>query len=194
MLHPVRRSRFERALQAHQDPTILFVCLGNICRSPYAEHRLRADLAAVGATHLEIESAGFVQPDRPSPPEAQRVAARRGLDLSEHRSRTLDEEIMRRADLIFVMSTGQRRDLEQAFGRSDGVLVLGDGDPETIESRTIMDPVERPESVFETVYDRVDRCCALVTATLSPSATRARDAPDRDAGEPRRPLRMGVGF
>lgn len=154
---------------------VLFVCHGNICRSPYAEHALRRDLAAAGEERWSVESAGFVKPDRPSPAEAREVAARRGVDLETHRSRTMTTELVSEFDLIYVMSSAQARSMRELFGvRPESVWVLGDLDPGAISKRTIRDPVEQPEAVFEEVYDRVDRCIQVVAEGLSALATAPR--------------------
>lgn len=125
------------------------------------------------------------------------MAHRRGLDLSAHLSVVLDDEVIGNADIIFVMSRRQQRDLMRQFGRSEDVFVLGDGDPLAIESRTIKDPVEKPESVFEVVYDRVDRCCALVVAslveeTLGTSMATPSES-EVEASRDHRPIRMVAG-
>jgi len=69
--------------------TVLFVCTGNICRSPMAEGLLRARLADRGVS-AEVQSAGLTFDDREATREAIAVAARAGIDISNHRSRIVD--------------------------------------------------------------------------------------------------------
>lgn len=103
------------------------------------------------------------------------MAARRGVDLGTHRSRTMTTELVSGFDLIYVMSSAQARSVCELFGaRPESVWVLGDLDPEAISKRTIRDPVEQPESVFEEVYDRVDRCIQVVAEGLIALATAPR--------------------
>ncbi len=219
LLHPLRRRRARRAVRARRDAArILFLCLGNICRSPYAAAVLRRELSGRPDAPA-VESAGLLAPGRPSPPEARRVAARRGVDLAAHRSRRIgaaraadpapraeegvtgaaDPVEVAAADLVLVMDARQRaraRALLAAApegvaspgagaaeaarpeaarpeaGRSrtearpPTVLLLGDLDPAPIHRRTIRDPIEQPEEVFEAVYDRIDRCVRALAAEL----------------------------
>lgn len=85
---------------------ILFVCLGNICRSPTAEAVLRA-LAAREAPELplEVDSAGTADyhVGQPPDPRTRAAAARRGYDLSALRARTVDSADFERFDLILAM-------------------------------------------------------------------------------------------
>ena len=144
------------------------MCHGNICRSPYAEHALLREMAAARRDGWTAASAGFVQPGRPSPVEARTVAARRGLDLEAHRSRLLTRELVAACDLVYVMSAAQRRSLLDLYGGEPArVWILGDLDPNTIARRTIRDPNEQPEEVFEEVYDRIDRCLRAFTGAIA---------------------------
>ena len=78
---------------------VLFVCKGNICRSPFAEALARGRL---GSTP-EFESAGYLpRPGRPSPEHARDAASALEVDLSGHRSQVLTEALVDRADVIFV--------------------------------------------------------------------------------------------
>jgi len=154
--HPVRR-RAARALVAERRPgSVLVVCHGNICRSPFAAAALRRALTGTG---IAVASAGFVGPGRRPPPDAIAVAARHDVDLSAHRSRLLDQATVRGAGLVVVMDMDQRRAICSRFGlaRRD-VVVLGDFDPAPIETRTVRDPLNAPPAVFEAVYARIDAC------------------------------------
>lgn len=149
--------------------SILVICLGNICRSPYAEHRLTDELARAGLDDVRVVSAGFILPGRSSPEAARRVAARRGLDLENHRSRVVTPEMARAADVTLVMAPGQLRQLRQVAGAEPGgpSIVLGDLDPSPIDRRTIVDPYDQSDDVFEAVYERIDRCCRRLVEALS---------------------------
>ncbi|MFW6193280.1 MAG: hypothetical protein ACOC83_07315, partial [Gemmatimonadota bacterium] len=88
VLHPLRRRRARREVRtsAFAGP-VLFVCQGNICRSPYAAGAFLRALPDGWRTRVAVSSAGFVGPGRGSPTTALRVASRRGVDLTAHRSR-----------------------------------------------------------------------------------------------------------
>ncbi len=140
------------------------VCHGNICRSPFAAALLARDLAPAG---VRVDSAGFTAPNRPCPPEAVTVAARRGVDLSAHRSRLLTATAAHAADLVVVMDPDQGRSLCDRFGRLwRDILVLGDLDPERIAARPIRDPVNQDAEVFEEAYARIERCIAQLIRAL----------------------------
>jgi protein-tyrosine phosphatase len=85
---------------------VLFVCLGNICRSPTAEGVLRA-LAAREAPELEVEvdSAGTAayHVGQPPDPRSRAAAARRGYDLSTLRARSVEAADFEHFDLILAM-------------------------------------------------------------------------------------------
>lgn len=172
LLHPLRRRHVERALRRGEPPDrVLFVCLGNICRSPYAEQALERALSDASAA-TEVVSAGFIGPDRRSPAAARQVAEERGLDLYEHLSRPLSDELLETSDLIFVMDRVQQRALRRRTERDD-VFVLGDLDPEWAGRRTIRDPVEQPPEVFEEVYGRIDRCVERLASLLDRGVDRS---------------------
>ncbi|MGH7449055.1 MAG: ATP-grasp domain-containing protein, partial [Longimicrobiales bacterium] len=150
-------------LRTHAPRSVLIVCLGNICRSPFAAAVL--EQRAAGRA-LRVESAGFLEDGRPTPAAALNSALRRGIDLSAHRSVRVTDALVQSADLVIVMDRAQRRALQERFERSDGVLVLGDLDPEPIDTRTIRDPFDQAEEIFDQVYDRIERCVHTLTLCL----------------------------
>ena len=88
---------------------VLFVCTGNICRSPSAEGVLRKMAAEAGlAGRIEIDSCGThgYHTGEPPDPRAIRQAARRGYDLEDLRARTLVDADFTRFDLILAMDQG----------------------------------------------------------------------------------------
>lgn len=166
VLHPLRRRRVRATLSGRVAPrSVLVVCHGNICRSPFGAAVLRRRLAGTNGA-VRIESAGFIGPERPCPAHAVAVAARRGVDLSTHRSKLLVADLAT-MDLILVMDPAQRRAVCDRFGRLPrDVVVLGDLDPLWAETRTIRDPVEQPREAFEESYARIERCVAELVNTL----------------------------
>lgn len=85
---------------------VLFVCMGNICRSPTAEGVLRqAALVALPNISIEIDSAGthaYHLGEAPDP-RARRAAEARGIDLSSLRARRIETEDFARFDLVLAM-------------------------------------------------------------------------------------------
>lgn len=172
LLHSLRRRRTLELLRGRARPdSVLVVCHGNLCRSPFAAALLRQALHPVG---VRVDSAGFVRPERPAPPEAVTAAARRGVDLSDHRSRLLTPDLARAADLIVVMDPVQQRHVRERFVRAvRDVIVLGDLDPappEGVGLRTIRDPIGQGADVYQTSYARIARCVAALVSVLADEA------------------------
>jgi protein-tyrosine phosphatase len=84
---------------------VLFVCMGNICRSPTAEGVFRHALQLHGDKSIEIDSAGTHAYHTGEPPDRRAIAAaqRRGIDLSGLRARQVADEDFARFDLILAM-------------------------------------------------------------------------------------------
>ena len=85
---------------------VLFVCMGNICRSPTAEAVFRHYVESAGLSeHILIDSAGTHDYHIGDPPDlrTQRAAKQRGYDLSGLRGRQVEEEDFRRFDYVLAM-------------------------------------------------------------------------------------------
>lgn len=167
-LHPRRRNQALDVLHSLESPaSVLFVCHGNIYRSPYAEAAFRARMGERGAG-IVIQSAGFVGPDRPVPQASLELARSRGLDLAQHRSQLLTKPLVGASELIVVMSAEQKQQINQRFGYPlRRLLVLGDLDPEGSERRTIIDPWNRPPEALHAAVDRIERCVEVLVETLN---------------------------
>lgn len=100
--------------------TILFVCLGNICRSPTAKAVFDWKLQEAGLS-VATDSAGTTGYHAGSPPDprAQRIAGQWGLDISGERARIVTSDDFVRFDAIFVMDRSNLNDL-RALCPSDG--------------------------------------------------------------------------
>jgi protein-tyrosine phosphatase len=92
----------------------LFVCLGNICRSPLAEAALRAQSVAAGVA-MTIDSAGTGDwhVGRPPDPRAQETARRHALDISGYRARQVTTEDFHRFGHIFALDQQNLKDLRR---------------------------------------------------------------------------------
>jgi protein-tyrosine phosphatase len=137
---------------------ILFVCLGNICRSPTAEGVLRHLLTGEPALGVEVDSAGTGDYHLGEPPDlrSQRAAKRRGIDLSGLSARQVRARDFDDFDLILAMDRNNLRDLEKMKppGSRAQVRLFLDyaGEPDISE---VPDPYEGGPEDFERVLDLV---------------------------------------
>jgi protein-tyrosine phosphatase len=163
VLHERRHRLLARRLRDSPRPrSILVVCYGNICRSPYLEAVLQRALPDV-----RVSSAGFLRADRPVPEYSLMASRRRGLDLSLFRSRTITRELTDLADLVITMDAYQARRLIHALRVPPArVIIAGDLDDEGADPRAIRDPFQQSLEIFESTFDRIDRCAATLVALL----------------------------
>ena len=103
-------------------PSILFVCMANRFRSPLAAAFFRQCLEKKGmADSWQVSSAGmWAEPGQPVPEPVQEIAGQYGLDLSGHRSRRVDRELLASQDLVLVMQASQREALLTEFPEFEG--------------------------------------------------------------------------
>lgn len=159
ILHGRRRRAAQLELQTFRPRSILFVCHGNICRSPFAAGAFLRACPRHVSQSITVASAGFIGPDRGPPSKALAASARLGIDISDHRSTLVTRALLSAADLVVVMSAEQARGIRARLRSNPArVLVLGDLDPLPIARRAISDPWGGPDSAFDASYDRIDRC------------------------------------
>ncbi|WP_420140783.1 low molecular weight protein-tyrosine-phosphatase [Sphingomonas sp.] len=147
-------------------PSVLFVCLGNICRSPLAEAALRARAAGAGLDLL-VDSAGTGpwHVGEPPDPRSQATARAHGIDISNYRGRQVKPEDFRRFTHILALDhdnlAGLRR-IAPADATAEVGLLL-DHVP-GLAGQAVADPYYGDDDGFATTWAQVDAAArALVT-------------------------------
>ncbi|MHA6193753.1 low molecular weight protein-tyrosine-phosphatase [Pseudomonas wadenswilerensis] len=141
---------------------VLFVCLGNICRSPTAEGVLRHQLADAGlAEVIHVASAGTGDWHVGNPPDSRTrsAAQRRGYDLSAQRAQQVSVADFTRYDLILAMDESNLAHLKamrpgHASAELDLFLRRYDGAVDEVP-----DPYYGGEQGFEQVLDLIEAAC-----------------------------------
>ncbi|MDA2923429.1 ATP-grasp domain-containing protein, partial [Acidobacteria bacterium AH-259-L09] len=154
LLQPVRRfygRRTRRALIKAQ--TVLFVCKGNICRSPFAEAYARVNLGE----SVQVTSCGYYpEGNRVCPTQAVKTAKKLGIDLAAHRSSVITEDNVRRAEIIFTFDSESRRTVISRYPFAKGKVyrlgLLAPKGPISIE-----DPFGKSSTEFYAVYQNIVR-------------------------------------
>jgi protein-tyrosine phosphatase len=142
-------------------PSVLFVCMANRFRSPLAAALFRRQLEARGMAELwQVSSAGtWAETGLPALGQAREAALQYGLDLSGHRSRRVDRQLLAGQDLVLVMQASQQEALLTEFPEfRESIQMLS----KAAEARTydIPDPSGYGEGVTDTAAELEDliRC------------------------------------
>ena len=145
--------------------TILMVCLGNICRSPLAEGILQQKIKAAGL-NWTVDSAGTNGYHVNEAPHrlSQKVAKKRGIDISKQVCRRFVVEDFERFDKIYVMAADVVDEMKELTGsKFDDTkidLLLNEFYPG--ENKDIPDPWYGPEAGYEEVFDMIEEACEVI--------------------------------
>ena len=129
---------------------ILVVCVGNICRSPMAEYFLKQQYP-----NLHIESAGISGlTGHAADQKAMLCMQRLGIDMQPHIAKKLNSELIKKADLILVMSQNQQKHIEQTWPFAKGkTFRLGHW-----QSKNVSDPYRHEQTVFDETSQLIQAC------------------------------------
>lgn len=141
---------------------ILMLCLGNICRSPLAEGILKDKIKKAGLT-WQVESAGTNGYHTGEAPHrlSQKVSLKKGIDISQQKSRQFVPEDFDSFDLIYAMATDVIEEMKQIskgkFDPSKVYLLQDELYPGA--NKEIPDPWYGQESGYHLVFDLIDKAC-----------------------------------
>ena len=166
--------------------SVLFVCLGNICRSPLAEAAFRAEVERLGLA-VEVDSAGIGGWHRGEPPDprARAAAARNGVDISHLRARQVRAEDFDLFDHIVALDRQNLRDLRrlQPPGSKAELSLLLDH-VEGREGEAVADPYYGGDADFDVAWaDAVEGARALARRIAAEARSSKDAAPPRPDGE-----------
>ena len=148
--------------------SVLFVCLGNICRSPLAEAALRAEADRVGLP-IKVDSAGTGDWHVDCPPDkrAQAVALRHGIDISTYRGRQVTADDFHRFNHIFALDAENLKNLRRirpSDGKAD-LRLLMDLIPGR-EGTSVTDPYFGEDEGFDETWSDVTRAAKALVEQL----------------------------
>lgn len=132
--------------------SILMVCRGNICRSPMAEGYFSYQLNNNNSS-VTVSSAGIsAMVNHSADNTALDVMHTNGIDINSHRARQLSDEIIRKSDLILVMTNAQLQELVTTFLPARGkTFLLG-----CWQRFEIADPYQKDVSAFHKVFHQIE--------------------------------------
>ena len=148
---------------------VLFVCMGNICRSPLAEGAFRAE-AARRRLDVIVDSAGTGGWHAGEPPDrrARAAAARRGVDISDQRARQVTRDDFHNFDHIIALDTDNFAHLERMrpLG-SKALLSLLLDHVEGREGEAVADPYYGGDSQFDASWEDVSEAAAALAERIA---------------------------
>lgn len=150
--------------------SILFVCLGNICRSPTAEGLMLNHLAAAGlADRIRVDSAGTGGWHTGEPPDRRAIAAarRHGVDLTPLRARQIRKADFSDFDLIVGMDRQNVADLRRLAPKESAARVGLWLEEALGLSGEVPDPYYEDDRAFDAVFDLCDRASRAFVEKLS---------------------------
>jgi len=158
---------------------VLFVCLGNICRSPTAEGVFKAMLEREGLSgHVTVDSAGVGSWHIGSPPDrrAQAAARQRGIDLSGQRARQAKADDFLRFDYVIAMDSETHRELSSLCPPGEkGRLHMFMAFAPHLGLADVPDPYYGGDGGFDAVLDMIEAASAGLLADIRANHLNAKE-------------------
>jgi len=139
--------------------SVLFVCTGNLCRSPMAEGILKDRIERKGTGGIRVSSAGtWGLEGEPAAKHAIDVCSDRGIDLAGHVARRLTPAMIQESDLILTMEMEHLQGVldlaPDALGKTR--MLSQYGPEETRIDREIRDPYGRPRKAYVSCFEEIE--------------------------------------
>ncbi|MEV7694273.1 low molecular weight protein-tyrosine-phosphatase [Microbacterium sp. NPDC089189] len=154
---------------------VVFVCTGNICRSPMAEVVFRWFAESVGLGDRIVSTSagtGDWHVGEPADPRTIEALRRRGYDGTRHRARQFSDTDFDRNDLVIALDRSHERNLG-AWARSDAdsdkVLLLGSFDAPEDGGVDVPDPYYAGTEAFDEVLGMIESACRALFRQLEPA-------------------------
>lgn len=144
---------------------ILFVCTGNICRSPVAEYLLRHEMSRLHISNIAVGSAGLLDlGGRPADPVMISIGKDHSVDMTAHRSRQISPERVGDADIVFVMETRQKEKLTKLMPEYGEKIFLFSLFDYKHNGLNIHDPLGKDRQLYSYCFSRINK----LTQKLAP--------------------------
>jgi protein-tyrosine phosphatase len=137
---------------------VVFVCLGNICRSPMAERVAERAAADAGITGVEFSSAGTISEeyDDPMDHRAAAVLEQHGYRHADHRARRISEVELKSADLVVAMEDSHVSKVLELATDPSKVSLLTDFDPAAEPGSGVPDPFFGADTGFSDTLTAIE--------------------------------------
>lgn len=140
---------------------VLFVCTGNMCRSPMATFMLRHALKKANIEGIDVDSAGTMRHEKPMTPLAVDALKKHKIPVEPYVSKFIDKQVFDLADVVFVMTEAHRIMLSALYGKQDKVIEMS-----SFLGREVADPYGLGEDAYERTFEDLKEAMPKIVELL----------------------------